>query len=173
MMRLNLKKPRCFPMVPETGKWAKYDKLLSGKKARTVAPRSGSPDPTLRASWAKSLVPLARNPRALLEKSATQWKPIPSMSPERLRTAASTLLSAQPPPSALAQLVSKGDPDSGLRVTILTTDTVRPGPSGAQATRTVQARDATGSFGVVSVDTTKSDNLHAIQVQIAPSEKPK
>ena len=63
-----------------------------------------------------------------------------------------------------------GDPGSGLRVTILTTDTVRPGPSGAQATRTVQVRDANGSFGVVSVDTTKSDNIHAIQVQIAPPE---
>jgi hypothetical protein len=63
-----------------------------------------------------------------------------------------------------------GDPGSGLRVTILTTDTVRPGPSGAQATRTVQVRDANGSFGVVSVDTTKSDNIHVIQVQIAPSK---
>ena len=63
-----------------------------------------------------------------------------------------------------------GDPGSGLRVTILTTETVRAGTSGAQATRTVQVRDANGSFGVVSVDTTKSDNIHAIQVQIAPSE---
>jgi hypothetical protein len=63
-----------------------------------------------------------------------------------------------------------GGPGSGLRVTILTTDTVRPGPSGAQATRTVQMRAANGSFGVVSVDTTKSDNIHAIQVQMAPSE---
>jgi hypothetical protein len=66
-----------------------------------------------------------------------------------------------------------GDPASGLRVTTLTTDTVRPGPSGAQATRTVQARDANGSFGIVSVDTSKSDNIHAIQVQIAPSQTPK
>jgi hypothetical protein len=63
-----------------------------------------------------------------------------------------------------------GDPGSGLRVTILTTETVRAGTSGAQATRTVQVRDANGSFGVVSVDTTKSDNIHAIQVQIAPSK---
>lgn len=38
------------------------------------------------------------------------------------------------------------------------------------ATRTVQVRDANGGFGVVSVDTTKSDNIHAIQVQIGPSE---
>jgi hypothetical protein len=68
---------------------------------------------------------------------------------------------------------SPGDPGSGLQVTILTTDTVTPGPSGAQATRTIRARNANGSFGVVSVDTTKSDNTNSIQVQIAPSEKPK
>ena len=66
-----------------------------------------------------------------------------------------------------------GDPGSGLQVITLTTDTVRPGASGAQATRTIQARDANGGFGVVSVDTTKSDNINAIQVQIAPSKSPK
>jgi hypothetical protein len=66
-----------------------------------------------------------------------------------------------------------GDPSSGLRITTLTTDTLRPSASGAQATRTVQVRDANGGFGIVSVDTTKSDNVHAIQVQIAPSQKPK
>jgi hypothetical protein len=66
-----------------------------------------------------------------------------------------------------------GDPGAGPRLTTVTTDTMRPGPSGAQATRTVQARDGNGSFGVVFVDTTKSDNVHAIQVQIAPSQKPK
>jgi len=66
-----------------------------------------------------------------------------------------------------------GDPRSGLRVTTLTTETVRPGPFGAQSTRTVQARDANGNFGIVSVDMTKSDDIHTIQVQMAPSEKPK
>jgi hypothetical protein len=64
------------------------------------------------------------------------------------------------------------DPGSGLRVSILTTDTVRPGSSGAQATQTIQLRDSNGNFDVVSVDTSKSDNIHAVQVQIAPSEKP-
>jgi hypothetical protein len=34
-------------------------------------------------------------------------------------------------------------------------------------------RDVNGSLGVVFVDTTKSDDVHAVQVQIAPSEKPK
>jgi hypothetical protein len=66
-----------------------------------------------------------------------------------------------------------GDPGSSLQVTILTTDTVRPDPSGAQAARTVQERDVNGNLGVILVDTTKSDNIHSIQVQIAPSEKPK
>jgi len=66
-----------------------------------------------------------------------------------------------------------GDPGSGLRVTKLSTDTVRPGPSGAQATRTVRVLDASGSFDIVAVDTTKSDNIHAIQVQIGPPEAPK
>jgi hypothetical protein len=66
-----------------------------------------------------------------------------------------------------------GDPGSSLQVTIRTTDTVRPDPSGAQATRTVQARDVNGNLGVILVDTKKSDNMHAIQVQIAPSEKSK
>lgn len=71
------------------------------------------------------------------------------------------------------QQANPGDPGSGLQVTTVTIDTVRPGASGAQATRTIQARDANGSFPVISVDTTKSDNIHAIQVQIAPSAPPK
>jgi hypothetical protein len=66
-----------------------------------------------------------------------------------------------------------GDPGAGLRITTLTTNKVRPSASGAQATRTVQVRDANGGFGVVFVDTTKSDNVPAIQIQIAPSQKPK
>jgi hypothetical protein len=66
-----------------------------------------------------------------------------------------------------------GDPGAGLRVTTVTVDTVQPGASGAQATRTVQARDLNGNLGVISFDTAKSDNIHAIQVQIAPAPDPK
>jgi hypothetical protein len=66
-----------------------------------------------------------------------------------------------------------GNPTSGLQVTTVTSDTVRPGPFGAQSTRTVQARDVNGGFGIVSVDIANSNNIQAIQVQIAPSEKPK
>jgi hypothetical protein len=66
-----------------------------------------------------------------------------------------------------------GDPGAGLRVTTVTLDTVRPGASGAQATRTVQARDLNGNLGVISFDSAKSDNVHAVQVQIAPAPGPK
>ena len=66
-----------------------------------------------------------------------------------------------------------GDPASGsMRVIQITNDTTRTGPSGMQATRTVQVRNGSGSYDTVMVDTSKSDNKHAIQVQIAPPAKP-
>jgi hypothetical protein len=65
-----------------------------------------------------------------------------------------------------------GDLSSGMQVITITKDAVRTGPSGTQATRTVQVRNGSGSYDVVSVDTSKSDNTHAVQVQIAPSNKP-
>lgn len=66
-----------------------------------------------------------------------------------------------------------GDPSSGMRVITITKDAVRTGPSGTQATRTVQVRNGSGNYDVVSVDTSKSDKTHVIQVQIAPTDKPK
>jgi len=92
---------------------------------------------------------------------------------ERATTAQRTSSTGQQTTEQQVEQPNPGDPGSGLQVTILTSETVRPGPSGTQATRTIRMRDANGSFGVVSVDTTKSDNIHALQVQIAPSEKPK
>jgi hypothetical protein len=95
---------------------------------------------------------------------------------ERATTARRTSSTGQQVTEQQVEQSDPGDPGSGLRVTILTTDKVRPDPSGTQATRTIQARNANGSydsFGVVSVDTTKSDNIPAIQIQIAPSDKAK
>jgi hypothetical protein len=92
---------------------------------------------------------------------------------ERATTAQRTSSSGQQTTEQQVEQANPGDPGAGLRVTILTSDTVRPGSSGAQATRTIQVRDASGSFGVVSVDATKSDNIHVIEVQIAPPQKPK
>jgi len=56
-----------------------------------------------------------------------------------------------------------GNPDSGLRVSMLINDTVQPGPSGEQATYTIQMRDANGNIGVVSVDTTQLDRVPSFQ----------
>ncbi len=68
---------------------------------------------------------------------------------------------------------SPGDPESGLRVTAVTVDTANPSSSGTRGTRTIQTLDANGSLGVVAVDTKDSHSSPAVQVQIAPSEKPK
>ncbi|HTA47987.1 MAG TPA: hypothetical protein VK930_00935 [Verrucomicrobiae bacterium] len=92
---------------------------------------------------------------------------------ERSTTTQRTSATGQQATGRQVEQPDPGDPGGGLRVTVITSDSVRPGASGAQATETIQMRDANGSFEVVSVDTSKSDNVHAIQVQIAPSEKPK
>ncbi len=92
---------------------------------------------------------------------------------ERSTTTQRTSSTGQQDTGRQVEQPDPGDPGGGLRVTQLTTDSVRPGTSGAQATQTIQMRDANGNLEVVSVDTSKSDNVHAIQVQIAPSEKPK
>jgi hypothetical protein len=92
---------------------------------------------------------------------------------ERATTAQRTSSTGQQITEHQVQRPVPGDPGSSLQVTILTTDTVRPDGSGAQATRTVQASDANGHLGVIFVDITKADNIHTIQVRIAPSEKPK
>jgi hypothetical protein len=95
---------------------------------------------------------------------------------ERATTAEHVSSTGQQTTEKQVEQTNPGDPGSGLRVAERATDTVRPSSSGTQATRTVQMRDANGSygsFGVVTVDTTKFNNTHAIQVQIAPSEKPK
>jgi hypothetical protein len=66
-----------------------------------------------------------------------------------------------------------GDPASGLQVTTKTVDVITPSGSGTQESRTLQVRDASGNLGVVSVDTKKSDKVHAVQIDIAPQQKPK
>jgi hypothetical protein len=87
---------------------------------------------------------------------------------ERTTTARSTTSTGQQSTKQQVERPDPGDPDLGLRVSVVTTDTVTPGSSGALETRTVQTRDADGRLDVVSVDMTKSDSNHAVQVQIAP-----
>jgi hypothetical protein len=92
---------------------------------------------------------------------------------ERSTTAQRTTSTGQQITGQQVEKLNPGQPADGLQVTILTNDTVLQDPGGAQGTRTVRERDANGNFGVISVDTTKSDNSHAVQVQIAPAAKPK
>ncbi len=65
------------------------------------------------------------------------------------------------------------DPGAGLQVSTKTLDIVQPSTSGTRETRTVEARDVSGSFTVVSFDTQKSDNVHAVDVEITPQNKAK
>jgi hypothetical protein len=92
---------------------------------------------------------------------------------QRETTAQRTSTTGQQTTQHQVEQPDPGDPGSGLRVTILTTDTLRPGSSGSKSTRTIQALDPNGSLTVVSVDTAKTDNAGTVQVQIAPPEKKK
>src|SRR5208282_2238385 len=65
-----------------------------------------------------------------------------------------------------------GEPGAGLRLSVLVDGRIVPGPAGEQSTVTIRARDSNGNFGIVSVDTTKADRVHTIQVQQTPAEKP-
>jgi hypothetical protein len=69
--------------------------------------------------------------------------------------------------------LNRVEPSAGLQITTRAIDTVQPGTSGTQATTTVEARDVSGDFTVVTFDTQKSDNVHAVDVEIAPQNKPK
>ena len=69
--------------------------------------------------------------------------------------------------------VNPGDPRSGLRVSVLVDGRMVFAPSGEQSTVTIRKRDLNGNFGIVSVDTTKSDKVLTIQFQQTPAEKPK
>ncbi len=66
-----------------------------------------------------------------------------------------------------------GDPGAGLRVSVLVNGKMVSAPSGEQSTLTIRARDANGSFGVVSIDMTKSDRIPAVEIQPTLPEQSK
>jgi len=92
---------------------------------------------------------------------------------QRATTAQHTGSTGQKTTQRQVEQPDPGDPDAGLRVTVVSTNTSRPGASGTKSTQTIQALDPNGSLAVVAVDTTKSDASAAVQVQIAPAEKKK
>ena len=65
-----------------------------------------------------------------------------------------------------------GELHNGLRVVSVSTLNLRLDPSGAQASQILRVRNGGGQFEVFAVDTTKSDNIHAIQVQMTHSGTP-
>ncbi len=72
------------------------------------------------------------------------------------------------------QQTNPGNPSDGLRVTMETIDIVRPGSSGnANETRTILTPDSNGRLGEVWIDTGKTGNPSAIEVDTRTSAKPK
>jgi len=74
--------------------------------------------------------------------------------------------------SKITEQPTPGNPSDGLQVSAKTKYTVRYAASGAQQTKTIQTRDANGTFSVVSVETEKSDHVPPEQVPKAPEHKP-
>jgi hypothetical protein len=92
---------------------------------------------------------------------------------ERITTVRSDRTNGAQTSQQWVEQINPGDPSAGLQVTIGSTGSTSTGISGTQETRTIEMRGADGLFNVVSVDMTKSDKTPAVQVQIAPSAKPK
>jgi len=65
------------------------------------------------------------------------------------------------------------DANGGLQVGTRTKYTVRYAASSTDETKTIQERDINGALNLVSIESRKSDQRSAAQVQTAPSEKPK
>jgi hypothetical protein len=65
------------------------------------------------------------------------------------------------------------DANGGLQVGTRTKYTVRYAASGTDETKTIQERNVNGTLNVVSVESRRSDQPSAAQIQTAPSEKPK
>ena len=66
-----------------------------------------------------------------------------------------------------------GNPSDGLQASAKTKYTVRYAASGTQQTKTVQTRDGSGNFSVVSVETQKSNQPPPAPAPVSPSDKPK
>lgn len=91
---------------------------------------------------------------------------------QRATTAQHTGATGEQSTEQNVEMSHSGELASGLRPYMLINNTVQPVPSGFQVTRTVRLRDLSGNFGVVEVDTTKSDKVLAIQLRQTSSEKP-
>ena len=69
--------------------------------------------------------------------------------------------------------VNPGNPSAGLQITVTSTNVQASGPSGTQASQTVQVRDPGGNMNVVTVDLTKSTKTPAAPAQAALTKQEK
>jgi phage gp46-like protein len=91
---------------------------------------------------------------------------------QRERTSSQTNQNGRQIAEEAIEQPNPGNPEAGLRVSILVNDKMMNGPSGEQLTVTIQARNSNGSFGVVAVDMTKSNQIPTVEIQQAPSDHP-
>ena len=186
MIRLNLKKPRCFPMVRETGRISETRQATTRQEGKS----SSSEERVSRVDSDGKLREVSRSVSKESESASGEKRnSLETYSVDVPGSARDgslcTLLSAQPPPSALTQRVSKSpnSKSSSLNPAIRCRSKNHhinhrhgaPKDSGAQATRTVQVRDVNGSLGSYRfVDTHQVGrrSRHS-RFRIAPSQKPK
>lgn len=69
--------------------------------------------------------------------------------------------------------LNPGDPDAGLRISIVVNGKAVPVESGEQSTVTIRGRDLNGGFDTVYVDMTTSDRTPTIQIQQPSPAQPK
>lgn len=68
--------------------------------------------------------------------------------------------------------VNPGDPGSGLRVSVLVDGRMVPGPSGEQSTVIIRKLDVNGMFGIVTVETTRSERVATAEDLQGQGENP-
>jgi len=68
--------------------------------------------------------------------------------------------------------IDTGNPNSGLRISVLVNGRMVPVSSGEESSVTIRARDSNGNLDIVSVDTTKSDSIPTVQVEQTSAKHP-
>src|SRR3984893_4085037 len=181
--RVQVKKTTLVP--DSSGNWevgeVKESTINQDGKNRTSEERVSHPDSEGRLSEVSRTVG-KETENAAGEKSntvETYSMDAPGLAPDgnlHLNQRVTTVEKKDPASKTTEQQVEQhtpGNPSDGLQVSTKTKYIVRYGASGTQQTKTIQEHDINGTFSVVSVETKRSDQAPAAQVQIAPSDKPK
>jgi hypothetical protein len=167
-------------LLPDgSGKWQVHERKESTIKED--GPERTTDEQVLRQGPDGKLAPVSRTVGKESETAGKKKSTIETYSPDasgsadaNLRLSQRVIVVKQAGPNGAQtteRRVEQSDqvnPGRGLQMTTKTLVTVQPGASGTRETSTVEARDVGGDFTVVSFDTEKSDNVHAVDVEIAP-----